>query len=65
MSGSWAKDIKDEKKNRYVVNNKAILDANMFLVEISLRLIGRDNDIYFLKSLANLSHRLVNLKPAI
>ena len=65
MSGSWAKDIKDEKKNRYVVNNKAVLDANMFLVEISLRLIGRDNDIYFLKSLANLSHSLVNLKPAI
>ena len=65
MSGSWAKVVKDEKKNKYVVNNKTVLDANMFLIEISLRLIGRDNDIYFLKSLANLSHRLVNLKPAI
>ena len=65
MSGSWAKAVKGEKKNKYAVNNKAILDANMFLVEISLRLIGRDNDIYFLKSLANLSHRLVNLKPQI
>ena len=65
MSGSWAKAVKDEKKNKYVVNNKTVLDANMFLIEISLRLIGRDNDIYFLKSLANLSHRLVNLKPAI
>ena len=65
MSGSWAKVVKDEKKNKYVVNNKTVLDANMFLIEISLRLIGRDNDIYFLKSLANLSHRLVNLKPPI
>ena len=65
MSGSWAKAVKDEKKNKYVVNIKTVLDANMFLIEISLRLIGRDNDIYFLKSLANLSHRLVNLKPAI
>ena len=65
MSGSWAKAVKDEKKNKYVVNIKTVLDANMFLVEISLRLIGRDNDIYFLKSLANLSHRLVNLKPPI
>ena len=65
MSGSWARAVKDKKKNKYVVNNKAILVANMFLVEISLRLIGRDNDIYFLKSLANLSHRLVNLKPQI
>ena len=65
MSGSCAKAVKDEKKNKYVVNNKTVLDANMFLIEISLRLIGRDNDIYFLKSLANLSHRLVNLKPAI
>ena len=57
--------MKSEKKNKYVVDNKENLDANMFLVEISLRLIGRDNDIYFLKSLANLSHRLVNLKPPI
>ena len=57
--------MKSEKKNKYVVDNKENLDANMFLIEISLRLIGRDNDIYFLKSLANLSHRLVNLKPAI
>jgi len=48
-----------------VVNNKTNLDANMFLVEISLRLNGWDNDVYFLKSLTNLSHRLVNLKPPI
>ena len=52
-----SKSYKSEKKNKNVVNNKVNLDANMFLVEISLRLIGRDNDIS--KSLTNLSHDLL------
>lgn len=33
--------------------------------EIPFNLMGRSNNIFFLKSVTNLSHRLVNLKPPI
>ena len=54
-----------EKKVNARVNKTKSLDENLFLIETSLSLIGRDNNVCFLKSSANLSHRLVNLKPAI
>jgi hypothetical protein len=52
-----------------VMNNKTrriiIFEKGDRFKEIMFNLMGRFNNIFFLKSITNLSHRLVNLKPPI